>query len=301
MLKKYIYCRGLNTDDEHSNNIVKIIRNNHVESIYINSGPISSLYVENVNLLIAKGNLVISNKELMINNGTSINLSGIYDAGGPVPSGMLDDALVPIPMGGMTFNFFGTNYSNSMNWGSNNAIIFSAMNPHLSLDIGRNTGPAILLGNYDRILKRLSYINNIVSNYSITTLYPHFFNYYTDNTETAPFYTWRIRLIKENKNSKRQYIEVCVGPTSVPTSGYSTAITNYPSGLDVNGNPINSNGELIDSTKNSPYNITNGTSFMNICGSTFGLNSPNANTSFVFSSDSTGTNWVFTNNACVNL
>jgi hypothetical protein len=214
---------------------------------------------------------------------------------------MLDDALVPIPMGGMTFNFFGTDYSNSMNWGSNNAIIFSAMNPQLSLDIRRNTGPAILLGNYDRILKKLSYINTTNSKFSITTLYPHFYNYYTDNISTASFYKWRVRLIKENINSRRQFIEVCVGPASIPTPGYSSAIRTYPSGLDIFGNPQDTNGLPIDQTKNSPFNITNGTSFLNLCGSTFGVTSPPANTSFVFSSDSTGTNWVFNNNMFVNL
>jgi len=109
-----------------------------------------------------------------------------------------------------------------------------------------------------------------------------------------------VRIIKENTGSQRQFIEVCVGPTSLPISGYSSAISTYPSGVDANGNPIDSNGLPIDQTKNSPFNITNGTRFLNLCGSTFGASSPPGNTSFVFSSDSTGTNWVFTNNACVN-
>lgn len=296
MIKKYVHCRGVNTDQEYSNNIVKITRSNNIKTIYINTGPIAPLSSGITNFQIVSGNLVISNSELL-NSGTQINFTGIYDASTP-PPGMLDDANVPIPMGGMTFNFFGENVS-YMYWNSNCAITIGEMSPNL-VSISRNTIPAILLGNYDRILKKLSYINTTNSNFSITTLYPHFYNYYTDNTNTEPFYTWRVRLIKENVGSQRQYIEVCVGPTAIPTSGYSSAIRTYPSGVDVNGNPIDSNGFIIDQTKTSPFNITNGTTFLNLCDSTFGKNSPPANTSFVFSSDSTGTNWVFTNNACVN-
>jgi hypothetical protein len=297
MIKKYILCRGSNTKQDYSNNIVKITRNNNVETIYINSGPEDLLNID-TNLLITDGNLIISNNELL-NSGTQINFTGISDASTP-PPGMLDDANVPIPMGGMTFNFYGTNAGNNMYWNSNCAITIGAM-PAYIVSISHNTIPAILLGNYDRILKKLSYINTTNSKFSITTLYPHFYNYYTDNTNTAPFYKWRIRLIKENINSKRQFIEVCVGPTSITTPGYSSAIRTYPSGLDIFGNPQDTNGLPIDQTKNSPFNITNGTSFVNLCGSTFGVTSPAANTSFVFSSDSTGTNWVFTNNAFVNV
>jgi hypothetical protein len=296
MIKKYILCRGSKTKQDYSNNIVKITRNNNVKTIYINSGPEDLLNI-NTNLLITDGNLIISNNELL-NSGTQIDFTDIFDASTP-PPGMLDDANVPIPMGGMTFNFFGANVTN-MYWNSNCAITIEAMSPNL-VSISRNTIPAILLGNYDRILKKLSYINTTNSKFSITTLYPHFYNYYTDNINTAPFYTWRVRIIKENINSKRQFIEVCVGPTSIVTPGYSSAIQTYPSGLDGSGNPIDSNGIIIDQTKNSPFNITNGTSFVNLCGSTFGVTSPPANTSFVFSSNSTGTNWVFTNNACVNV
>ena len=296
MIKKYILCRGSNTDENYSNNIVKITRNNNVETVFINSGPENLLNID-TNLLITSGNLIISNNELL-NGGTQISFAGIFDASTP-PPGMLDDANVPIPMGEMTFNFFGANVNN-MYWNSNCAITIGAMTPNL-VSISRNTIPAILLGNYDRILKKLSYINTTNSKFSITTLYPHFYNYYTDNTNTASFYTWRVRLIKENINSKRQFIEVCVGPTSITTPGYSSAIQTYPSGFDGSGNSIDTNGYIIDQTKTSPFNITNGTSFLNLCGSTFGVTSPPANTSFVFSSNSTGTNWVFTNNACVNV
>jgi len=173
------------------------------------------------------------------------------------------------------------------------------MSPNL-VSISRNTIPAILLGNYDRLLTKLSYINTIGSRYSITTLYPQVYNYYTDSLG-SPIYKWRVRIIKENVGSLRQFIEVCVGSTDILSPGYSSAISTYPSGLDVNGNPIDSNGLIIDQTKNSPYNITNGTTFLNLCGSTFGTTSPPANTSFVFQSDSNGINWTFLNNSCVNV
>ena len=298
MIKRYILCRSAKVNQNFSDNIDMINRNNNFQTIYINTGIIPST-ISIASSPIASGNLIVSTSELT-NSGTPIDFTGIYDAGTPAP-GILDDAFVPIPMGGMIFNFFGTNYSNNMNWGSNCAITFGTISQNLSVNIARNTGRSILLGNYDRLLKKLAYVNNIGTNYSITTLYIHFYNYYTDNTTTAPFYKWRIRLIRENTGLQRQYIEVCVGGTTVATPGYSTSLNTYPSGVDANGNPIDSNGNTIDQTKTSPYNITNGTSFVNPCGSTFGLISPLANTSFVLSSDSTGTNWVFTNNACVDI
>ena len=95
-------------------------------------------------------------------------------------------------------------------------------------------------------------------------------------------------MIKETGGQQRQFVEVYV-VTSPPSPG-------YPSGNDVNGNPIDSSGYTIDATKHSPYNITNGTNFLNPCGST---SSPTANTSFVFSSDSTGSLWTFNNNSYV--
>jgi hypothetical protein len=299
MLKKYIHCRGSKPNNEHSNNIVKIIKNNNVETIYINTGPNAPADSENINYIIVSQNLTLTSNELST-YGTQINFTGIFDAGSnPIP-GVLDDANVPIPMGGMTFNFFGVNQSSNLIWNSNNAITIGSMTSNV-VSISRNTIPAILLGNYDRLLTKLSYINTIGSRYSITTLYPQMCNYFTDTPSASPIYKWRVRLIKENVGSQRQFIEVCVGPTAIPSPGYSSAISTYPSGLDVNGNPIDSNGLIIDQTKNSPYNITNGTTFLNLCGSTFGTTSPPANTSFVFQSDSTGSTWTFLNNSCVNV
>lgn len=224
----------------------------------------------------------------------------LYDAGGGGGViGGLDDGDVPIPMANIVFNFFGTNYSTNLYWSSNNALIFGTPNPGLEVNIPRNLVPSILIGNYDRVLKTFYYTNIVKSNYSMTILRVTFYDYYT-NTTSDSTYQYQIRLIKENVGYRRQFVEVYV-ISSPPSPGYSTAINSYPSGLDINGNPQDSNGDPIDSTKNSPYNITNGTIFLNPCGSTYSTSSPIANTSFVFSSDSTGTSWVFNNNSRVSV
>ena len=145
----------------------------------------------------------------------------------------------------------------------------------------------------DRILKTFYYTNSINTNYSMTILRVSFYDYFT-NTITDSTYQYQIRLIKENIGAKRQFVEVYV-ISSPPSPGYSTAINTYPSGN------VDTNGNTIDTTKNSPYNITNGTIFLNPCGSTYSTSSPTANTSFVFSSDSTGTSWVFNNNSYVSV
>jgi len=231
---------------------------------------------------------------------TQISIPGsLYDAGSPTVPNTLDDGDVPIPMSNMVFNFFGTNYSNNLYWSSNNALIFGTPNQHLEVDIPSNLIPAILVGNYDRALNTIYYKNIIMQNYSMTILRVEFYDYYT-NTVSAPKYQYQIRLIKETTGSQRQFVEVYV-ISSPPSPGYSTANITYPSGQDISGNPIDSNGNRIDSTKQSPYNITNGTVFLNSCGSTFSTASPSANTSFVFSSDSTGSVWLFTNNTYVNI
>ena len=236
-------------------------------------------------------------------NLTQIILPGsIYDAGASSITNTLDDGNVLIPMNNMIFNFFGTNYSNTLYWSSNNALIFgtqSNTNIYLDLNISKNVAPSILLGNYDRILKSFYYSNTSTSSSSITTLLITFYDYYTD-TVSSSTYQYKVRLIKKNTGDKQQFVEVYV-ISSPPSPGYSSAAISYPSGVDGNGNPIDSNGINIDSTKNSPYNITNGTSFLNPCGALFSTSSPPANTSFVFSSDSTGSIWTFTNNAYVNV
>jgi len=229
---------------------------------------------------------------------TQISFSGITDSSASIYG--LDDAFVPIPMGGMVFNFFGTNYSNSITWNTNNALIFgTTFNGHI-VSVSNVTANAILLGNYDRLCISLYYSNTITSDYSITTLLVTFCDYYT-NLGT-PTYKYQIRLIRENKGALRQFVEVCV-ISSPPSPGYSSnPLVSYPSGTGGGGAPIDSSGYFIDSTKNSPYNITNGTvSCLNPCGSTFSTASPSAGTSFIFSSDSTGSSWTFTNNSYINV
>ena len=230
---------------------------------------------------------IVSGPGSIYGNLTSLSLSGLLDTGNS--NFGLDDSEVPIPMGNMVFNFFGTNFSNNIYWSSNNALMFGTANTNLEVNIPRNI-PSILLGNYDRILKAFYYKNVVTQKYSMTIINITFYNYYTDSV-SDPTYQYQVRLIKETVGLQRQFVEVYV-ISSPPSPGYSTAITSYPSGsVDTNGNPI-------DSTKNSPYNITNG-AFLNPCGSTYSTSSPSANTSFVFSSDSTGSSWVFNNNSHV--
>ena len=142
---------------------------------------------------------------------------------------------------------------------------------------------AILLGNYDRHLisiYRKSYTSGL---YSVVSLVITFTDYYT---AISPTYIYQVRLISGNL---KQWIEVSV-ISSPPSPGYSSAIATYPSGA------VDTNGNAIDATKNSPYNITNAGAFLNPCGSTYSLASPPAGTTFVFQSDSTGTTWSFINN-----
>jgi hypothetical protein len=230
-----------------------------------------------------------------ISNLTQVSIPGELTEAGISPGfSALDDGDVPIPMAGMTFNFFGVNHTASLYWSSNNALVFGTPNPALEVNISRATVPSILLGNYERLLKTFYYSNYSGASYSITTLLVTFYNYYTDLVGAAT-YQYKIRLIKENIGSQRQFVEVYV-ISSPPITGYSSAIATYPY-----SGSVDSLGNAIDATKNSPYNITNGTNFLNPCGATFSLVSPAANTSFVLASDATGTTWSFTNNAYVNV
>ena len=75
-------------------------------------------------MFIVSGNKSVSGSTTGL---TRINFTGIPDSGygsqAPI-SGVLDDAFISLPMGGMIFNFFGTNYSNNISWNSNNALVF---------------------------------------------------------------------------------------------------------------------------------------------------------------------------------
>lgn len=274
-----------------------------------NTGALFTRYEEQQSILyelpiliqrIISGNKSVSGSTAGL---TQISFTGIFDAGyssqAPI-TGVLDDAFIPIPMGGMVFNFFGTNYSSSITWNTNNALIFGTTFNAAIVSVSNVTANAILFGNYDRLCTSLYYSNSTTSDYSITTLLITFCNYYTDLG--TPTYKYQIRLIKETTGALRQFVEVCV-ISSPPSSGYSSnPAVSYPSGTGGGGAPIDSSGYFIDSTKNSPYNITNGTvSCLNPCGSTFSTASPSAGTSFVFSSDSSGSSWIFNNNSYVSV
>jgi hypothetical protein len=128
-------------------------------------------------------------------------------------------------------------------------------------------------------------------------------DYYTDLTglDVAKY---QIRLIKEFKGAQRQWIEVSV--KSAPSSpGYSNNPTvTYVSGtqIDASGNTVNqdSNALPIDATKNSPWDITNGTSFLNLLGSQFSTAHPVAGTTVLYTSDKEGRIWTAAVNAFFN-
>ena len=184
-------------------------------------------------------------------------------------------------------------------------------------------GKYVLLGNYDRRLRSFytSQYNTLDSKYSISkfvAVFDDYFLYDQDSSgnliqvTTPPQGTFSVRLIRELVGVNRQWIEVSV-IQSPPTPGYIADTTvSYPSGTYTardasgnaispasiyNGRPMDANGNLIEPTKISPYDICNGTSLLNICGTTFSRASPPTGTSFIFQSDSQGNNWSFKNNA----
>ena len=236
---------------------------------------------------------------LVAYNMSRIDFTGIYDSGssaltyngGPV----IDDASIQIPTGGRDFYFFGTNYgaANNIYWYSNNALTFGAIGPPYRVSISKNTLPAILIGNYDRHCSALYYATYISQEgFSVITLLVYFSNYYTDTTNLDKG-KYQIRLIRELNGDKRQWVEVTV-ISEVASPGYSNnPAVIYPSGA------VDSDGNAIDPTKNSPYDITDGTTFKNVTGTTFSTVSPKTGTGFLYQSDSTGTHWNFTENAHV--
>jgi len=215
---------------------------------------------------------------------------------------IIDDGSIQIPTGGRDFFFFGINYgaANNIYWNSNNALTFSPIsNPH-NVSISKNSVPAILIGNYDRMCSALYHSSYFSPGnlFSVIVIIAYFTDYYTDTSNFAQG-KYQIRLIRELNGNNRQWVEVSV-ISSTPSPGYSnTASVTYPSGRDASGNSIDSNGSVVDSTKNSPYDITDGTTFQNICGTTFSTVSPQAGTSFLYQSESTGRYWNFINNAYI--
>ena len=190
-------------------------------------------------------------------------------------------------MGGMDFFFNGINYGNQVKWCSNNAIIFgnlTVVNTQ-TVNLDGNAFKGILLGNYDRLCSNLYYSNYNVNDFSITKLIVTFSNYYTPITNLLAG-KLQIRLIKENRGNKRQWVEV--GIISAPTSpGYSSV--SVPS--------TDSTLRPIDPTKNSPWDISNGSSFLQIAGSSYSTAFPVAGTTILYESDKDGIIWTFTPNA----
>uniref|UniRef100_A0A6C0AN83 Uncharacterized protein n=1 Tax=viral metagenome TaxID=1070528 RepID=A0A6C0AN83_9ZZZZ len=225
----------------------------------------------------------------------------------PVPT-VIDEGSIPIDTGSRDFYFFGINYGgcNDIYWDSNNAITFGQRTDRNLTSIsdngylGYSSTPAVLIGNYDRCCSALYYSKYFSTDnlFSVIVIIVYFSNYYTDTTNLDSG-KYQIRLIRELNGNNRQWIEVAI--ISAPSSpGYSnSASVTFPSGRDASGNSLDSNSQPIEPTKNSPYDITDGTTFQNVCGSLFSTVSPQAGTSFLYQSDSNGRNWTFINNAYV--
>jgi len=222
-----------------------------------------------------------------------------------------DDVYIPIPMGSTKFYFFGNEYNSSspMYWSTNNSILFQDPQGRV-VSVNRNSeyprslpgnppfmsNGAILLGNFDRRLDKFYVRDDSISGkYSILTLlvfyedsYNPLNNQYISTPNTGEY---QIRIIRELTAPNRQWVEVrvLIAPFNV---GY---IQGDPT---TDTDPINTNNQLYaDSTKLSPYNITDGNNFLNPCGTIYSTVGPASGTSFAFESDSTGKSWVFSNNS----
>lgn len=220
---------------------------------------------------------------------------------------VIDDGSINIPMNGQNFFFNGVDYGsvNNVYWHTNAAITFGSMlNPNIA-SVSAGTIPAVLIANYDRLTSKFYYSNyNISKNrFSVTKIVVMLSDYYTD-VNGLDVAKYQIRLIKEFKGAQRQWIEVSV--ISAPsTPGYSNNPTvTYVSGtqIDASGNTVNqdSNGLPIDATKNSPWDITNGRSFLNLLGTQFSTAHPVAGTTILYTSDKEGRIWTAASNAFFN-
>ena len=252
-----------------------------------------------------------NSKELVdLSSMTQVNLGAtdasgnaiIYDAGygqstpyliTGIP--VIDDGSIKIPTGSQNFLFNGVDYgaANQIFWNSNGAITFGYLANQAIVSLSATNIPAILIGNYDRLISKFYYSNyNIKNNsFSVTKIVVMLANYYT-NTTALDSVKYQIRLIKEFRGSQRQWIEVNVISTA-SSPGYSNNISvSYPSGTDASGNNIDSNASRIDPTKNSPWDITNGTSFLNLFGTQFSTVHPAAGTTILYASDKDGRIWT---------
>jgi len=225
-----------------------------------------------------------------------------YGFGSPLISlpGCLDDAYIPLNIGGVDFFFNGVNYgtTNNISWSTNNALIFGIKSGPPKTGINKTDNVAILMGNYDRLCSGLYSVSYVTTGgkFSITKLIVSFSDYFTNQPPTPlDAGKLQIRIIKENGGDKRQWVEV--GVISAPASpGYS----NDPTIIYGNGmSGVDSNNIPVDPSKNSPWDITNGTQFLDIAGNLYTTAFPVAGTTLLYESDKTGTSWKFTQNAYV--
>jgi hypothetical protein len=241
-----------------------------------------------------------------------VDFAGVYDVGyggtggttanSSIP-GILDDASINIPATNFDFYFSGTNYggTNQLFWNTNNAITFGPVPDIHVVSLSHDTIPAILIGNYDRLITDF-YCSRYFSNngdFNILRMVVSFSNYFTD---IVNLYAGKleIRMIRELVGAQRQFVQV--GVISAPAEpGYSNnPAVSYPS-TDSSGNPVDANNLPVDPTKNSPWDITDGTTFKNVAGSTYSTAFPVAGTTILYTSDSNGNGWQFFNNAYLNI
>jgi len=238
-----------------------------------------------------------------INRMAQVDFTGIYDSGNPpTGSGALDDAFIPLPMEGMDFYFFGTNCGalGTIKWYSDNALVFDPAFSESVVDINHDTSPAILMGNYDRLCSAIYYSNSLSyqNKFRIAKFIIYFANSYNDilNLSAGKI---MIRLIRELAGTNRQWVEVTV-ISSVSKPGYSNNVAAGET-FDSSGNPLDSNSNPIDPTKNSPWDITNGSKFLNIAGSQYSTAFPATGTTLLYQSDSLGVVWSFSNHAFMDV
>jgi hypothetical protein len=236
---------------------------------------------------------------------TKINFTdpGIYDIGYTAAAAAsfqyLDDAFIQIPMGGMDFFFNGVNYGSQTKWNSNNFLAFGPSTDGIpvnrSVNLEPNVSKAIMLGNYDRLCSSVYYSNYNINNFSITKLIVTFSDYYTKTSNVELLAgKLQIRLIREDGGEQRQWVEVGV-ISAPPSPGYSNNPTmRYPLGsstvTDTNSNPINS-------LKNSPWDISDGSRYLQVAASSYSTAFPSAGTTILYESDKRGMVWTFTPNA----
>ena len=220
-----------------------------------------------------------------------------------------DDVYLPLPIGNVQFYFFGIPYTNNqIYWSTNCALLFGttvggvAFSPpdHRIVSVRSDSCPAVLLGNGDRRLDKLYIRDDSVSGkYYIITLFVYYEGYNRQMLHETNPADYQVRLIRELTGFNRQWIEVRMRTKPLDANGADSP--GYTSGmLTSDTSPVPPYGYIYaDANLNSPYNITDGTTYYNPCGSTFATVNPVNGSSMTFESNATGTNWTFRNNTSV--